>query len=448
MRCAPPCGSRACRCFLRADDARAFDIDIKRRKQLGALAPGIIQSRKTLAEFVEEEWWPRYAIPNLAPDTRRRYLEIWSLHLLPHLGDYELREITPMAVEDFRERMHRGKVGAPTQRKALMLLQGILRRAVVRGLIPINAAQLVDKPKQRPTQLPQPLSPLTIERIRANMLQPRTRVVPAAGTGKRPRREYEAHIGSPRERQRDALIVSMLAYAGLRPIEDRGCTWGDLRDHTLHVFATKTGRARDIDLVAPLAQDLAQWRIACGRPRDSELIIARPSGGAWTREDWANWRGRIWRPAVIAAGVTGDLRPYRLRGAFVSLLLWEGRSLTYVAEQAGHSIATLARHYAGTMRELETKPRVPTAEAIRQAREEVCGTQAGRTLQMTVTRSCRIPSNYGSGRYWARTSDLRLVEPGQPRQRRSAEALVSPVCKGVRGFRVLRTDRWKTQFCG
>ena len=45
-------------------------------------------------------------------------------------------------------------------------------------------------------------------------------------------------------------------------------------------------------------------------------------------------------------------------------LLWEGHSLTYVAEQAGHSIATLARHYAGTMRELETKPRVPAAEAI------------------------------------------------------------------------------------
>src|SRR5690242_17291676 len=163
-----------------------------------------------------------------------------------------------MAVEDFRERMNRAKVGAPTQRKALMLLQGILRRAVVRGLIPINPAQLVDKPKQRPTQLPQPLSPITVEKIRANMLHPRTKIVPASGAGQRPRRQYEAHVGSPRERQRDALIVSMLAYAGLRPIEDRGCTWGDLCDHTLHVFATKTGRARDIDLVAPLAQDLAE----------------------------------------------------------------------------------------------------------------------------------------------------------------------------------------------
>ncbi len=43
-------------------------------------------------------------------------------HLLPRPGDYELRAITPMAVEDFREQMRRAKVGAPTQRKALMLL--------------------------------------------------------------------------------------------------------------------------------------------------------------------------------------------------------------------------------------------------------------------------------------------------------------------------------------
>jgi hypothetical protein len=117
-----------------------------------------------------------------------------------------------------------------------------------------------------------------------------------------------------------------------------------------------------------------QWRAASGRAKDGDLIIPRPSGGQWSREDWANWRRRIWRPAAIEPGVTGDLRPYRLRGSFVSLLLWEGRSLTYVAEQAGHSVATLARHYAGTMRELETEPRIPAAEAIRQVREQISGT--------------------------------------------------------------------------
>lgn len=107
--------------------------------------------------------------PQPRADTRRRYLEVWSAHLLPHVGDYELRAITPMAVEDFREQMSRAKVGAPTQRKAPMLLQWARQAAA-----------------------------------------PRMRVLGRI---------------SKRDRQRDALIVSMLVYSGLRLIEDRGCTW-------------------------------------------------------------------------------------------------------------------------------------------------------------------------------------------------------------------------------
>ena len=38
-----------------------------------------------------------------------------------------------------------------------MLLQGILERAVVCGLVPVTAAQLIDKPKRQPTVLPEPL---------------------------------------------------------------------------------------------------------------------------------------------------------------------------------------------------------------------------------------------------------------------------------------------------
>ncbi len=81
--------------------------------------------------------------------------------------------------------------------------------------------------------------------------------------------------------------------------------------------------------------------------------------------------------------------------------------MTYIAEQARHSVATLARHYAGTMHELEAKPRIPAAETIRQAHGEVGGTHSATCRGPEVGR---IPCNYRSGRYWARTSDLRLVE--------------------------------------
>lgn len=115
-------GRQLQRTFIKHGDAVAFETDVKRRQQLGALAPGVIQSRMTLAEFVREEWWPRYAVPNLKPSTQRRYLEVWGTTLLPALGDYELRAITPMLVEDLRAQFDAQQVGIQTQRKALMLL--------------------------------------------------------------------------------------------------------------------------------------------------------------------------------------------------------------------------------------------------------------------------------------------------------------------------------------
>jgi site-specific recombinase XerD len=136
----------------------------------------------------------------------------------------------------------------------------------------------------------------------------------------------------------------------------------------LRVYATKTRQERYVNLLAPLMQELAEWRMACGRPADDELIVPRSSGGEWTRSDWGNWRRRVYQPAARAAGVTGDMRPYRLRGSFVSLLLWAGEDLVYVADQAGHSVATLAKHYVGVIKELQGHPKVHADEAIQNER--------------------------------------------------------------------------------
>ena len=61
-------------------------------------------------------------------------------------------------------------------------------------------------------------------------------------------------------------------------------------------------------------------------------------------------------------------RPYDLRHAFASLLLHEGRSLVYVAEQLGHTVATLSADYAHVIAELRHQPPLPAAEAILRAR--------------------------------------------------------------------------------
>ena len=146
-------------------------------------------------------------------------------------------------------------------------------------------------------------------------------------------------------RLRDATLVSVLAYAGLRPGEALALMWGHVRQRTLLIESavslgelrdTKTGQRRTVRVLAPLAHDLNEWRLACGRPSDEELVFPDRRGGLWTAETYRNWRRRIYTPAAVACRVT-NTRPYDLRHSFVSLLIHEGRSVVDVARQAGHS---------------------------------------------------------------------------------------------------------------
>lgn len=132
---------------------------------------------------------------------------------------------------------------------------------------------------------------------------------------------------------------------------------------------TKTRRNRTVRLVAPLARDLAELRLASGRPADDRLLFARAGAGPWRDHDYRNWRRRHFRPAAIAAGAPADSIPYDLRHSFVSLLLHEGVPLAQIAREAGHSVQTCASTYAQVMDELDPTERVPAETAIRRARE-------------------------------------------------------------------------------
>jgi len=156
-----------------------------------------------------------------------------------------------------------------------------------------------------------------------------------------PRAAYARDAGRDAwTRHRDALVVAVLAYAGLRPGELRALRCGDVRTATIVVQRaadpngdekpTKTRASRSVRLLAPLAQDLREWRLACGRPADSALVIARRDGSAWTKDDWDSFRADAWRSACKRVGLDPTPRPYDLRHSFASLLLAEGRTVHYV----------------------------------------------------------------------------------------------------------------------
>ena len=162
-------------------------------------------------------------------------------------------------------------------------------------------------PKANQRDAVSPLAPATIEAIALALREPAAREVAASPPGQRPRRRYELPPpGTPQTRRRDALIVSLLAYAGLRPGELRALRWEDVHEHTIlaqraanpdsSIKATKTGRRRAVRLLAPLAQDLREYRLAVGRPPARALIVASAAGTPWTKTDWETGASGNGRP--------------------------------------------------------------------------------------------------------------------------------------------------------
>jgi integrase len=359
-------GRNRARTFDRKGDATRFETDVRRRQQTGDL-PRVEGGRETLSVFAET-WWSTYALPNLAPKTLTIYAGLWDRHVLARLGEIALRDLTPELVASFRADLTAAGVGDATVRKTLAFLQGVLQRAVEWRRIDSNPAKAVRKPPQRKTRVVDLPSPAAVEDMRSSMRS--------------------------RKRLRDATLISVLAYAGLRPGEALALEWRHVRERTIlveqavafgEVKVTKTGQTRTVRLLPPLAADLAEWRLASRRPGPKALVFPGPGGNVWTDTSYRNWRRRVFVPAASAAGLDAS-RPYFLRHLFCSLLLAEGASVVEVARQAGHSPAMTLSTYGHVIEELEGEERRSAEVVIRAARD---ARQAGRTTLAGPTRTGR-----------------------------------------------------------
>jgi integrase len=131
--------------------------------------------------------------------------------------------------------------------------------------------------------------------------------------------------------------------------------------------STKTRQNRTVRLLAPVVQELKELRMWQRRPSDEALLFAGPGGRPWTETTLGNWKRRAFGPAKAAAGVP-DATPYTLRHSFASLLIWEGRPITYVAAQLGHSPTMTLRTYAHVFEEFEDVDRTSAEKAVQRAR--------------------------------------------------------------------------------
>ena len=333
--------------FDRKGDAVTFAAEIRRRQQLGTLV-SIDSGRGTLLDYVTETWAPAYG-SNLARKTQLHYKHLLVKHVLPELGPLELRAITPEMIARWQADRLAAGYGRVAIRHAFDLLGSILQRALEGGQIQANPARAVRKaPRPRHAEV-RPLSPAAIERMRA--------------------------ASTPR----DAALISVLAYAGLRPGEALALQWRDIREQTILVERavslgeekdTKTAAHRTVRLLQPLAADLREWRLLSGRPSGKAFVFPSSNGTLWTQPAYQSWRRRAFKRALDGAGLE-HARPYDLRHSFASLLIHEGRSVIYVARQLGHD----ARLTLSTVRprdgRVRGQPSAGGADAIANARSKL-----------------------------------------------------------------------------
>jgi len=387
-------GKRDQRTFDSPEDALDFKARLRLLKRSGDL-PALESGRQTLEQFMEE-FWRLYVESRLERNTASKYRSLWSKHIAGRLGAMELRQITPLVISELIVELEEGGVSATTIRSCLGLLQSMFARAVEWDRTSVNVVKLIAKPRAPRVRTIKPLAPATVEALRRQMLLNQDHGL------------------------RDATLVSVLAYAGLRPEEVLALEYQHVRDATILieqkwvdgelVLGQKTRRPpRYPPLLDALRADLHEYHLACDSPEG--LVFARPDGTPWCDHDWRDWRSRVWQPACQAIGIAAITKtttvsdskhktkrtyegpvPYDLRHSYASLLIHEGKhSIVQISEWMGHSAATLLRHYAHVIAELANKPRLPAEKAIKAAR---------RTRRLDERSSQIVPQGNNVITYW------------------------------------------------
>lgn len=341
--------------------AEAFDGSLRMKKLTGEMAT-IEAGKKTLAEF-GEEWW-RVAREPLAIATRKNYSTSWNKHVLPFLGEMQLREITPRAVEEWKTELSRNGRRDQTVKKAMNVLQTCMQKAVLWGELKVNPVREVKKPSSKRRKAIRPATPLVVERMREHMLE-------------------EGNV-------RDATLVSVLAYAGLRPGEALALRWDHVRSKTLLIEGavaygetkeTKTESIRSVPILPALREDLEYWRLRVPKYPGDLIFPSRSRGGKpWAREAYKSWGQKAFKRAAFAAD-RPDLAPYDLRHSLASLLLRQGKSVVEVAAIMGHQPTMCLSTYAHVIADLDEDDRRPADELIQDARAQLAQYENGRQIE-------------------------------------------------------------------
>lgn len=317
-------------------EARRIDASVK----LGTPPPEPVPANvQTLNDWFYD--WFRFYSREWSPTTIKQRKSLYDRWIRDQIGSEPLATIRKRTILEYRERMINEGATNKTVNSAISVVSAALTAAVNEDRIEHNPCREMRRLKTEPTSR-RALTTLEVEAIRDAMSTPR-----------------------------DKIVVSLLAYAGLRPAELLGLQWKHVRDNVIIVeqsaqdgtiVSTKTGKTRSVPICAELAIDIAAY----GRGDADTFVVTGERGGIL---HWKNWFRRVWMPAAAAAGV--NARPYDLRHTFASLMLHSGATIPETSAALGHANPVMTLNtYSHVYAEAQGSTRLSLDEAIRAARTQ------------------------------------------------------------------------------
>jgi integrase len=252
----PPAGyfsKRTAESWLRATLARAAE---------GTL-PGMVRTGATVRDACAE--YLRYVEQDRArkPSTLRDYDSIFRNHVLPHLGDMRLEDLTPDRVERWAATEidpHR-RMSNRTREKTITVFHGVMERARKMHRLPANPVADVEKPR-------------TATRTEIQVFSP----------------EEDMALVRAADDAQDAAIYLTAAFTGLRQGELVALRWRDVdfpgsaigvrMSYTNgHLTSPKSGKVRSVPMAPRIAETLARLGQRDLFTDEDDLVFLGITGG-------------------------------------------------------------------------------------------------------------------------------------------------------------------------
>lgn len=311
-------------------------------KRLAAVDEGYRKPERVNFEDFSERFVREY-LPgrNIKPTTAENYGYILHRHLLPFFGDKALSDLEarPELIDGYVALKAESGLSPKTIQNHLLLLNVMLRRAVVWRLIRTNPISSVDRPR-----LAQPEMSVLTEAEIARLATAYDELAAEASEAERPWWQLAK-----------AIVLTALGTA-MRRGELIGLRWRavnlleakiEVREAFVrgHFTTPKSKASRRVVELGPrtLAVLEEQWRRTAYRG-DDDLVFGHPTKG--TPLDTSKLAKRYLKPALARAGIEKPFRPFHdLRHTSLTHAAAAGNPQIYVQARAGHSQGSITERY-------------------------------------------------------------------------------------------------------